>query len=64
MYFFWFYYIVYIKILAVEMLLSVAGLMKSLAGAVIPLLKGIGKYYFSEQNGDSPSANLLLCLKI
>lgn len=51
------------KVVVLEMLLSVAGLMKRLPGAVIPLLKSIGKYYFSEHNGDSP-ANLLLCLKM
>lgn len=45
------------------MLLSAAGLMERLPGAVIPLLKNIGKLYFSEHNGDSP-ANLLLCLKM
>lgn len=38
--------------------------MKRLAGAVISLSKSIGKYYFSEHNGGSPSANLLLCLKM
>lgn len=44
--------------------LSIAGLMKGLPGAVIPLLRDIEKYYFSEHNGDIPSANLLLCLKM
>lgn len=49
--------------MVLEMLLSVAGLIKRLPGVVIPLLKNIGKYYFSEHNGDSPP-NLLLYLKM
>lgn len=53
---------VYIKEEVLEMLLSAAGLMERLPGAVIPLLENTGKYYLSEHNGDSP-ANLLLCFK-
>lgn len=54
---------VYIKVEVLEMLLSAAGLMERLPGAVIPLMENTGKCYFSEHNGDSP-ANLLLCLKM
>lgn len=38
--------------------------MKGLPEAVIPLLRDTEKYNFSEHNGDSPSADLLLCLQM
>lgn len=59
-----FYYIVYIKAAVLQTPLSVTGLMKGLPGAVIPLLRDIQNHYFSEHNGDVPSANLPLRLKM